>query len=176
MGQRLDVSLFGDEEYEYTDQEIANLKVVLAYRQATIEDRHLFLAPGFRRRRVGLTHINDLWPPDSAFVAPPSSPGGDPVSGGMDATSIRDRKNQFLHLTAKGNIVWGYFEVKGTHSGNIAGLPATGHKVDLYETAMWRVKDGLITDAWYFGDELGLLLSLKANVEVAGAPPANTGS
>jgi hypothetical protein len=164
VSEQLDISLFGDTDIQYTDQEIANLKLIRAYRSAKIGERKNFLAPGFRRRRMGLKHVNELWPQSPDFVAVESSPGGDPVSGGMDDSSIRDRKNILVQLTAKQNTVWGVFRVVGTHTGNIAGLSATGRPVDLMEAAMWRVKDGLITDAWYFGDELGLLRNLGQQI------------
>ncbi len=164
MSEQLDISLFGDTDIRYTDQEIANLTLIRTYRAARIGERKAFLAPGFRRRRMGLKHVNELWPPSPDFVPVESSPGGDPVSGGMDDASIRDRKNVLVQLTAKQNLVWGVFRVLGTHSGNIAGMPATGREVDLMEAAMWRVEDGLITDAWYFGDELGLLLDLGLQI------------
>jgi hypothetical protein len=31
------------------------------------------------------------------------------------------------------------------------------------EVALWRVEDGRIAEAWYFGDELGLLRQIGAN-------------
>ncbi|MEX1135145.1 MAG: ester cyclase [Acidimicrobiia bacterium] len=164
MSNEYDVSLFGDAGFDYTDQERANLTLIKAYRAAKIGDRKSFLAPGFRRRRVGLKHINELWPLPADFVPVESSPGGDPVSGGMDDKSIGNRINTFVHLTAKGNLVWGVFRVEGTHTGDIAGLGPTNREVDLTEAAMWRVEDRLITDAWYFGDELGLLISLGVQI------------
>jgi hypothetical protein len=164
MSEQMDISLFGDTDVQYTDQEVANLKLIRAYRSAKIAERKNFLAPGFRRRRMGLKHVNELWPQSPDVVAVESSPGGDPVSGGMDDRSIPDRENILVQLTAKQNLVWGVFRVVGTHMGNIAGLAGTGRHVDLMEAAMWRVQDGLITDAWYFGDELGLLRDLGQQI------------
>lgn len=169
MSDRPDTSIFGDDSYDYTEQELANLALVRTYRAARIADRKHFLAPGFRRRRMGLQHINETWPPGDSFVPVESSPGGDPVAGGMDDKSIADRTNVLTHLCAKGNIVWGVFHVHGHHTGYIAGLPATQRPVDLMEVAMWRISGGKITDAWYFGDELGLLQQVGAAVTLPDA-------
>ena len=45
----------------------------------------------------------------------------------------------------------------GTHTGSLYGIPATGRHIDVIEVGLWRVEDGVIAEAWYFGDELGLL-------------------
>jgi hypothetical protein len=31
------------------------------------------------------------------------------------------------------------------------------------EVGLWRVEDGVIVEAWYFGDELGMLRALQLN-------------
>jgi len=143
------ISLFGSTECTCTPQEAEALAVVTAYRRAKVSDRKPFLAPGFVRHRAGFTHIGELW--------------GHEGPGGMDDESIRDRENRLLELTAKDDKVWGIFRVVGTHTGSIYGIPATGRPVDVVEVALWRVADGLIAEAWYFGDELGLLRQLGAN-------------
>jgi len=81
----------------------------------------------------------------------------------MDDDSIRDRQNILLDLTAKNDKVWGIFRVVGTHTGSLYGIPETGRHVDVIEVGLWRVEDGLIVEAWYFGDELGLLRALALN-------------
>jgi predicted ester cyclase len=88
----------------------------------------------------------------------------------MDDDSMRDRQNILLDLTAKNDKVWGIFRVVGTHTGPLYGIPETGRHIDVIEVGLWRVEDGLITEAWYFGDELGLLRALGLN------PPDLTGA
>lgn len=151
------ISLFGTQQCTCTDQEAEALAVVAAYRAAKVSERAPFLAPGFKRHRAGFTHIGDLWEHDGP--------------GGMDDDSMRDRQNVLMDLTAKGDKVWGIFRVVGTHTGSLYGIPATGRHIDVVEVGLWHVEDGLITEAWYFGDELGMLRAIGLNPPDLTAPP-----
>lgn len=148
-------SILGPVECTCTEQEAEALAVVAGYRDARVSERAPFLAPDFRRHRAGFTHIGELFEHEGP--------------GGMDDESIRDRQNLLIELTAKNDKVWGIFRVVGTHTGSIYGIPATGRHVDVIEVGLWRVADGLVAEAWYFGDELGMLRSLGVN------PPDLTG-
>ena len=137
------VSLFGEVACTCTEQEAANLALITAYRQAKVSERAQFLSPDFQRHRAGFTHIGEVF------------------SGkGMTDESVADRRNVLLELTAKDDKVWGIWRVTGTHTGSIYGIPATGKPIDVIEVGLWRIADGLIAEAWYFGDELGLLRQL----------------
>jgi predicted ester cyclase len=152
------ISLFGPVDCTCTDREAAALALVTAYRAAQVSERKPFMAPDFVRHRAGFTHIGELWDHTG--------------QGGMDDESIRGRQNILLELTAKDDRVWGIFRVVGTHTGSIYGIPATGRPVDVIEVALWRVENGLIVEAWYFGDELGLLRQLAQNPpDLSGADP-----
>ena len=143
------ISLFGSNECTCTEQEAQALAVVARYRVARVSERRPFLAPHFKRHRAGFTHIGDLWEHQGP--------------GGMDDDSMRDRQNILLELTAKDDKVWGIFRVVGTHTGSLYGIPATGHHIDVIEVGLWRVEEGVIAEAWYFGDELGMLRALGLN-------------
>jgi hypothetical protein len=143
------ISLFGSTHCSCTEEEAEALAVVAAYRVAKVSERAPFLAPHFKRHRAGFTHIGELW----KHRGP----------GGMDDDSMRDRQNILLELTAKNDKVWGIFRVVGTHTGSLYGIPPTGRHIDVIEVGLWRVEKGLIAEAWYFGDELGLLRALALN-------------
>jgi hypothetical protein len=149
MKEHPHISMFGSDRCTCTEQEAEALAVVAGYRAARVSERGPFLAPDFRRHRAGFTHIGDLWEHQGP--------------GGMDDESIRDRQNVLLELTAKDDKVWGIFRVVGTHTGSLYGIPATGRHVDVVEVGLWRVEDGQIVEAWYFGDELGMLRALGVN-------------
>lgn len=149
MRQHPHISMFGSTTCACTEQEAEALAVVAAYRAARVSEREPFLAPGYRRHRAGFTHIGELW--------------GHEGPGGMDDHSMEDRRNILIELTAKGDKVWGVFRVVGTHTGSIYGIPATGRPIDVIEVGLWRVENGLIAEAWYFGDELGMLRALGVN-------------
>ncbi|MGH8926804.1 MAG: ester cyclase [Acidimicrobiia bacterium] len=140
MIEHTHISLFGSTACTCTDEEAANLDLVGRYRVAKVSERAPFLAPGYSRHRAGFAHIGEVW-------------GG----VGMNDESIRDRENVVLEMTAKADRVWGIWRVVGTHTGSIYGIPPTGRRVDVIEVGLWRIEDGLIAEAWYFGDELGLL-------------------
>ncbi len=141
------VSLFGPVTCTCTDQEAANLDLVARYRAAKVSERGPFLAPDFVRHRAGFSHIGELFGAEGA--------------AGMNDESIVDRQNILLELTAKDDKVWGIFRIVGTHTGTIYGIPATGRPIDTIEVALWRVEGDVIKEAWYFGDELGLLRQLE---------------
>lgn len=146
----LGVNLFATSAPTYTTQEQANLELVRNYRAAKVSDRGPFLAPDFVRHRAGFKNIAELW-------------GG---PGGMDDNSMLDRDNVLIELTAKGDKVWGIWRVVGTHTGTLYGIPATHKPIDVIEVGLWRCEDGVIKEAWYFGDDLALVRQL--DVEIPG--------
>lgn len=143
------IAMFGSNECTCSEQEAEALAVVAAYRAARVSERKPFLADDFKRHRAGFTHLGELWDHQGPH--------------GMDDESMRDRENILLELTAKNDKVWGIFRVVGTHTGSLYGIPETGRHIDVVEVALWRVENGLIAEAWYFGDELGLLRDVGLN-------------
>jgi hypothetical protein len=143
------ISMFGSGKCTCSEEEAKALAVVAAYRVAKVSERGPYLSPDFKRHRAGFTHIGELWEHQGA--------------GGMNDESMRDRENILLELTAKGDKVWGIFRVVGTHTGPLYGIPATGRHIDVIEVGLWRVEEGVIVEAWYFGDELGMLRAMGLN-------------
>lgn len=141
-------TMFGSAACTCTPQEAANMDLVRAYRAAKPSERGPFLADGFVRHRAGFKNIGELWD----------------GSAGMDDASIEDRENVLLDLRAKDDVVWGIWRVVGTHTGDLYGIPATGRSVDVVEVGLWRVADGQIVEAWYFGDDLGLVRQLGVDL------------
>ena len=148
------ISLFGPVTCTCTDQEAANLDLVTRYRAAKVSDRGPFLADDFVRHRAGFPHIGELFGMEGA--------------AGMNDESIADRQNILIELTAKDDKVWGIFRIVGTHTGTVYGIPPTGNPIDTIEAALWRVEGDVIKEAWYFGDELGLLRQLDVTPPVGG--------
>jgi steroid delta-isomerase-like uncharacterized protein len=50
--------------------------------------------------------------------------------------------------------------LRGTHKGELMGIPPTGKTVDIEVIDILAVKDGKITDHWNLVDQLGLLKQL----------------
>jgi steroid delta-isomerase-like uncharacterized protein len=52
--------------------------------------------------------------------------------------------------------------LRGTHKGDLMGIPPTGKTIDIEVIDILAVKDGKITDHWNLVDQLGLLKQLGA--------------
>ena len=57
-------------------------------------------------------------------------------------------------LVVSGDRVVGRFIYRGTHTGAMLGIPATGKPVEMRSIDIWRVEDGLFVEHW---DELNLM-------------------
>ena len=63
-------------------------------------------------------------------------------------------------ILAEGDLVSIHQRWTGTHRGKAAGAEPTGNRVELTSTAVYRVHDGLITEAWDELDVGGILARL----------------
>jgi steroid delta-isomerase-like uncharacterized protein len=66
---------------------------------------------------------------------------------------------------ASGDRVVGRFVVRGTHTGEWMGFPATGNTVEMRTIDIWRVEDGLFVEHW---DELN---ALEVFQQIGAIPP-----
>lgn len=65
------------------------------------------------------------------------------------------------HLIAEGDLVVGAFTVRGTHKGNLAGIPPTGKQVIFSAVDIWRFDGGKIVERCLASvDRLGLMQQL----------------
>jgi predicted ester cyclase len=51
---------------------------------------------------------------------------------------------------------------RGTHRGELLGIPATGRQVEYAGAARFRFRDGRIAAVWVLGDLFGLLQQLRS--------------
>ena len=70
-------------------------------------------------------------------------------------------------LLGESDLVAGHFVGRGTHAGLFQGVPATGRSWEAACTAVYRVEDGQIADAWVTWDQLALMEQLAAVQRVA---------
>lgn len=73
-----------------------------------------------------------------------------------------DLANEIALLVAEGNLVAAHQRWRGTQTGDFAGVAATGRRVEFTSTAVLRIEDGLIAEAWDEVDMLGILRQLGA--------------
>jgi steroid delta-isomerase-like uncharacterized protein len=57
-------------------------------------------------------------------------------------------------VIVSGDRLVGRFVYRGTHRGELMGIPATGAVVEMRSIDIWRVEDGLLAEHW---DELNLM-------------------
>jgi len=112
-------------------------------------------AADFRQTRVGFQHLRDYG----------NAKG---VGNETITAALPGRRDRIDDVLAEGETVWMRFRVAGTHGGKLYGLGPTGKPVEVPEVGIMRFADGKWKEAWYFADELGLLLQLDAVDAVLG--------
>ena len=69
-------------------------------------------------------------------------------------TGLPDLTVTMEDLVVSGDRVVGRFVYRGTHTGDLLGIPATGQAVEMRSIDIWRVGDLMFVEHW---DELNLL-------------------
>jgi steroid delta-isomerase-like uncharacterized protein len=72
-------------------------------------------------------------------------------------------------VVAGGDRVAVRWEIRGTHGGELMGIPPTSREVELTAIEIFRLADGRIAEQWVAADNLGLLRQLGV------FPPSNPG-
>jgi predicted SnoaL-like aldol condensation-catalyzing enzyme len=72
-------------------------------------------------------------------------------------------------LVISGDRVVGRFIYRGTHTGELMGIPASRNPVEMQSIDIWRVQDGMFVEHW---DELNLL---EAFQQMGATPPLDAG-
>jgi predicted ester cyclase len=104
-------------------------------------------AADFRQRRAGFQNLREFGERRGA--------ASETVTSAMP-----ERRDPIDGLLAEGDKVWMRFKLAAVHLKPLYGLPPTGRRVEAPEIGIARIVDGKWQDAWYLGDELGLLLQL----------------
>ena len=136
----------GTDPRTYTPEEQANIETVVRLRSAPFSERKNYTHPAMVRHRWGFASLADIT--------------GMKDGAGYDARTCSDRVDTIEDLIAKDDRVWAVWTMRGTHTGQLFGIPATGRPIEVLETGIWRLEDGLVAEAWFFGDELRLLRQL----------------
>jgi steroid delta-isomerase-like uncharacterized protein len=65
-------------------------------------------------------------------------------------------------LIAEGNKVVSRITFRGTHTGDLMGIPPTGRSVTVAETIIDRCADGKIVESWRLFDQMAMMQQLGA--------------
>lgn len=132
---------------DYTEEEARNVEHVIALRFAPVADRPLYShSTGEPPNRFGFEMLGQRAKEQGKL--------------GSFLAGVTDRVDEFIDIVAKGDRVWTAFRVTGTHSAELWGFPPTGNRISILEFGIYRLTDGKIAEAWYFGDELDLFEKL----------------
>jgi predicted ester cyclase len=76
--------------------------------------------------------------------------------------ALPDLQHEIELLFGEGDLVAAHQRWAGTHGGEFLGVAATGGRVEFTSTAILRVRDGLIAEAWDEMDSGAILAQLEA--------------
>ncbi|MGD9030157.1 MAG: ester cyclase [Anaerolineae bacterium] len=71
-----------------------------------------------------------------------------------------DAQVDIAYQVAEGDKVVSRYAWRGTHRGELFGVPATGKRVSWTVTATFKIADGEIREAWVNSDQWGLMQQL----------------
>jgi steroid delta-isomerase-like uncharacterized protein len=74
-----------------------------------------------------------------------------------------DLRNEIELILGEDDLVAAHQRWSGTHAGEFLGVAASGRQVEFTSTAVLRIRDGLIAQAWDEMDAAGLLRQLGAD-------------
>ena len=80
-------------------------------------------------------------------------------------TGLPDVSITMEDLVISGDRVVGRFIYRGTHTGDLMGIPATGKPVEMRSIDIWRVQNGMFVEHW---DELNLMQMFQ---QIGALPP-----
>ena len=84
-------------------------------------------------------------------------------------TALPDLSATMEDLVISGDRVVGRFVYRGTHTGELMGIPASGNPVEMRSIDIWRTEDGMFAEHW---DELNLLEMFQ---QMGALPPLSAG-
>ena len=82
-------------------------------------------------------------------------------------TAFPDVTLELADVAAYGDLVAFRSTMRGTHRGELLGIPPTGEQVTVALVDMWRVSGGRVVEQWGGPDMFDLLRQLGATFDVA---------
>jgi predicted ester cyclase len=123
-----------------------------------------FIEEGFNQGRLAV--LDELLAADYVdYDAPPGTPPGPNGIKGIIAlfrAAFPDLQITIDEQAAEGDVVASRLTTRGTHRGELFGIPPTGRAVTMTGLTMIRLRDGKLREGWVKNDMLGLLQQLGA--------------
>jgi predicted SnoaL-like aldol condensation-catalyzing enzyme len=102
----------------------------------------------------------DTYSPSVPWLQP--GPDGVKMFAGAFLAAFPDLQITIDMIVASGDMVAGRLVQKGTHSGELMGIPASGKTAEFTEMAICKIVDGKIAVSWYQTDMLSLMQQIGA--------------
>ena len=121
-----------------------------------------------------LDAIDELYAPDFVDSSPgmppeiPTDREGAKQFVTMFRAAYPDIKGTIKDELADGDKVVVRWEAHATHEGDFMGIPATGKKVTVTGTSIYRLSGGKVAEEWTHADMLSLMGQIGAIPEMAG--------
>ena len=118
------------------------------------------------QNRGDLAALDELCAPD--FVNHSAPPGVPPTRDGLEQLTalfrraFPDGRMGIEEMLAEGDRVATRKTFRGTHQGDLMGLPPTGRRVEIGLIDIVRVVDGRVVEHWNAVDNLGMMQQLGA--------------
>ena len=102
------------------------------------------------------------------FVEHEEMPGMKPGREGlkeffaMFRAAFPDLQFQVNDLVAKGDKVWAYITIRGTHKGQFMDMAATGKKIEVKGFDLIRIVNGKAVEHWGLSDSMTMMQQLGA--------------
>lgn len=71
-----------------------------------------------------------------------------------------DLRVEVLRTVENSNILAAQFVLRGRHTGDLFGAPATDRELEVHGATFMRFQDGVIAERWQHFDDLGLMQQL----------------
>lgn len=79
---------------------------------------------------------------------------------GAYLSALHDTHIEVEELVAEGDKVMSRVALRGTHGGDLGGMPPTGKTFTVSAFTVFRIADGRIAEEWELLDELGMMHQL----------------
>jgi steroid delta-isomerase-like uncharacterized protein len=79
---------------------------------------------------------------------------------GVYLSALQDTHIEIEELIAEGDKVMSRVSLRGTHGGDLGGMPPTGKTFTVSAFTVFRLENGRIAEEWEILDELGMMHQL----------------
>lgn len=120
--------------------------------------------------RGNFAALDAILTPDFVLHSPDDVRGAAGLAGMVESyrSALPDLELTIDHQFAAGDYVASRFTIRGTHDGDLIGVPASGRPVEFTGVTISRCQDGRIAEEWELTDTVGLLGQVGALPAMAG--------